>query len=168
LRRLAVWFLVVGVAGNVIYSSIEHLWSTDPMAPTLQNLAMWIAASFGIPALSLFYGCAVILLFHTGAGRRLLQPFTYVGRMALTNYLAQSAICTGIFYGWGLGYFGKVGPLAGLLLAVGIYGVQVLLSALWLGRFHYGPLEWLWRALTYMRRPGGGLATIAQGPNPGM
>jgi uncharacterized protein len=156
LRRLTVWFLVVGLAGNVIYSAVEHLWSTDPMAPTPQNLVMWIAASFGIPALSLFYGSAVILLFQTGMGRRLLQPFTYVGRMALTNYVAQSAICTWIFYGWGLGYFGKVGPLTGLLLAVGIYAVQVLLSALWLRRFRYGPLEWLWRALTYMQRPPAG------------
>jgi uncharacterized protein len=151
IRRWSVWLLAIGLPCNIAVSAIGHLWTEDPMAPTLLNLVGMVLSSIGVPALSLFYGCAAILLFHIDSGRRLLQPFTYVGRMALTNYILQSAICTWIFYGYGLGYFGQTGPLPGLLLALSVYAAQVVFSALWLHYFRYGPLEWLWRALTYLR-----------------
>ena len=79
------------------------------------------------------------------------MPFSYVGRMALTNYLLQSLICTTIFYSYGLGLYGRVGPLADFFLGVAIYGPQVPLSRWWLSTHRYGPMEWLWRRLTYGR-----------------
>jgi uncharacterized protein len=69
--------------------------------------------------------------------------------MALTNYLAQSLICTTIFYGYGFGLYGQVGPALGVFLTLVIFGLQVLFSRWWLSRYHYGPMEWLWRSLTY-------------------
>jgi uncharacterized protein len=81
-----------------------------------------------------------------------LTPLAAVGRTALSNYLLQSLICTTIFYSYGLGLFGRVGPAAGTALAVVIYAVQVPLSRWWLRRFQFGPMEWLWRSLTYMKR----------------
>jgi len=150
-RRWLPWLLVAGVSMNALYVAINHLWTSNPMAPTALNFVMWIAASIGMPALSLFYCLAVVLLFQSGLGRKLLTPFALVGRMALTNYLAQSLICTAIFYGWGLGLFGQVGPLAGLALAVAVYAAQAGISAVWLRRFRYGPVEWLWRSMTYGR-----------------
>ncbi len=67
----------------------------------------------------------------------------------LTNYLLLSLIYVGIFYSYGLGLWGKVGPLVGVSLAVLIFPVLVLLSTWWIRRFRFGPAEWLWRTLTY-------------------
>lgn len=75
------------------------------------------------------------------------------GRMALTNYLLQSLVCTWIFSGWGLGYFEQL-PRAWQLPFVAVFfTLQVLLSQAWLARFRMGPMEWLWRAATYLRLP---------------
>ncbi len=69
--------------------------------------------------------------------------------MALTNYLLQTLICTSIFLGYGLGFYGTVGPAAGFALTIVIYAFQVVFSVWWIGRFRFGPAEWLWRTLTY-------------------
>lgn len=75
------------------------------------------------------------------------------GRMALTNYLSQSVVCTLIFYGYGLGYFERL-PRAGQVpFAIALFALQVLCSHWWLARFRYGPMEWLWRAVTYLQWP---------------
>jgi uncharacterized protein len=71
--------------------------------------------------------------------------------MALTNYLFQSLVFTTIFYSYGLGLYGKVGPALILALAVLIFTLQIPLSVWWLRRFRFGPAEWLWRTLTYGR-----------------
>jgi uncharacterized protein len=81
--------------------------------------------------------------------RRRLAPLATVGRMALSNYLLQSLICTTIFYSYGLGLFGKVRPSLGLLFTIIIFLIQIPLSVWWLRRFQFGPIEWLWRSLTY-------------------
>ena len=69
--------------------------------------------------------------------------------MALTNYVGQSIICTSIFYGTGLGLGGRMGPSLYLPIGLAVYLGQVLISRVWLDRFRFGPLEWLWRVLTY-------------------
>ena len=72
--------------------------------------------------------------------------------MPLTNYLMQSVIGALIFYSWGLGYWLQIGPALCLVLPVIIFfGLQVPLSYLWLRRFELGPMEYLWRVLTYGR-----------------
>jgi uncharacterized protein len=149
LRRWWPWFLAVGLAGNLGYAGISAVYAPDLSEPTALGAAMWFSSAVGVPALSLFYGSAVLLMFQAPALRGLFAPFCAVGRTALTNYLLQSAVCIWIFYGFGLGYFGRVRPPAGLVLAAGIYAGQVGLSALWLRAFRYGPAEWLWRSLTY-------------------
>jgi uncharacterized protein len=75
-----------------------------------------------------------------------------VGRTALSNYIFQSAVGTSVFHGHGLGLFGTVGPAACALLVLVIFAVQVVLSAWWLRHFRFGPVEWVWRCLTYGRR----------------
>jgi uncharacterized protein len=92
------------------------------------------------------------LLAERVTWRPRLAPLSYVGRMALTNYLLQSIICTTIFYGYGLARYGQIGVAAGIVLAVTIYLLQVLFSQWWLHHFRYGPMEWLWRTLTYGHR----------------
>lgn len=103
----------------------------------------------GGPVIGLFYVSTLALLTTEPTWRRRLTPLAAVGRMAFTNYIFQSIVCTFIFYGYGLGLYGRVGPLASTVLAVAIFAVQVVFSRRWLARFSMGPLERVWRALTY-------------------
>ncbi|PKV13670.1 DUF418 domain-containing protein [Xanthomonas prunicola] len=75
------------------------------------------------------------------------------GRMALSNYLLQSLVCTGIFYGYGLGYFEQLPRVWQLPFALAFFALQVLLSRCWLHWFLFGPMEWLWRSVTYLHIP---------------
>ena len=73
--------------------------------------------------------------------------------MPLTNYLLQTVLAGAVFYGWGLGLWGRVDPtFETLLAALLFFAVQLPFSAAWLSRFRYGPVEYLWRLLTYGRR----------------
>jgi len=75
-----------------------------------------------------------------------------VGRTAFSNYLLQTVLATSVFYGHGLGLFGSVSRTEALAVVVGIWALQIPLSVVWLRRFRFGPMEWLWRVLTYGRR----------------
>ena len=72
--------------------------------------------------------------------------------MALTNYLMHSVILTTIFYGYGLGWYGEIPRLAQMAFVVVLIGLQLLISPVWLERYRFGPVEWLWRSLTYWKR----------------
>ena len=101
--------------------------------------------------LALGYGAAVLWLVQRPVAGRVLGAFAPLGRMAFTNYILQSLIFGFIFFGYGLGQFGRMGAAQALALGLVVYAAQMLLSAWWLGRFRYGPLEWLWRTLMYGR-----------------
>lgn len=103
--------------------------------------------------LSTAYLAAFVLLFQTTLGARMLGLLAPVGRMALTNYLLQSLVCGLLFYGYGLGWYGQVDRWGQVQIAMLIFATQAVLSPLWLRHFRYGPVEWLWRALTYGHRP---------------
>jgi uncharacterized protein len=75
-----------------------------------------------------------------------------VGRMAFTNYLLHTLICTTIFYGHGVGLFGRVPRVGQVLVVLGIWAFQLVVSRVWLRDFQFGPVEWLWRSLTYNHR----------------
>lgn len=108
-----------------------------------------------------YVGSILVALGHVGvvmlAVRRgfltgLLARFAAVGRTALTNYLLHSVVMTTIFYGYGFGLYGSVPRAAQMLFVAGMLGVQLWASPWWLGRYRFGPVEWLWRSLTYARR----------------
>ena len=82
-----------------------------------------------------------------------LQWLAPAGRMALSNYLLQSLVCTLVFYSYGLGWFEQMGRAWQLVFAVLLFGVQVIVSRCWLQHFRFGPVEWLWRAFTYLQLP---------------
>lgn len=120
------------------------------------NLPLWSEALIlfvGAPLLALAYISLFALLYEREGGKRLLHAFSYPGKMAFTNYLCQSILCGFMFYGYGLGWFGRVEPVGLLVLGIGIFVVQMLCSKMWLRRFSIGPLEYAWRAFTYWRRP---------------
>jgi uncharacterized protein len=72
-----------------------------------------------------------------------------LGRTAFSNYILQTIICTTIFYGHGFGYFGSVERVGQIIIVFVIYATQLAIAPVWLRRFQFGPLEWLWRRLTY-------------------
>jgi uncharacterized protein len=150
IRRVMIWGLVLGLSLNAAYVAATEL--SDPAQMSGMNTVALIAQTLGGPALCLGYVAAITLLVQRSSWQQRLAPLAAVGRMALTNYLLQSLICTTIFYSYGLGLFGQVGPAAGVLLSVAIYTLQIALSRWWLRRFRFGPMEWLWRSLTYRRR----------------
>ena len=73
--------------------------------------------------------------------------------MALTNYLMHSVICVALSYGFGLGLWWRIGASRAMAIAAAIIIVQIPLSAWWFSRFRFGPIEWIWRRLTYGRPP---------------
>ncbi|MGI9472287.1 MAG: DUF418 domain-containing protein [Rubripirellula sp.] len=76
-----------------------------------------------------------------------------VGRMALTNYLAQTLICTTLFYGHGFALYGSVSRLTQVMIVIAIWVIQILGSRFWMARHAFGPCEYAWRTLTYLHFP---------------
>lgn len=89
----------------------------------------------------------------TSTGRRLLQPLAPMGRMALSNYLAQSLVCTLVFNGYGFGAYQQLGRVWHIPFALALVATQAVFSRIWLQRFTMGPVEYLWRWATYRKRP---------------
>src|SRR5205823_6972392 len=93
----------------------------------------------------------VMLVVRAGSMPWLTARLAAVGRMALTNYLMHTLICTTIFYGYGFGLFATINRTGLMGIVLAIWVVQLIVSPLWLARSRFGPAEWLWRSLTYWR-----------------
>ncbi|BCX04316.1 MAG: hypothetical protein KatS3mg053_2254 [Candidatus Roseilinea sp.] len=139
--------LGVGLPANFLMAWITHVVERDFMSPLLGVWSVLLLV-FG-PVLTFGYLSAFVLLAQREVWHKRFAPLAAAGRMALSNYITQSVVCTLIFYSYGLGLFGRVGAFAGLLLSIVIWLVQLPISVAWLSRFRFGPLEWLWRTLTY-------------------
>jgi len=121
-----------------------------------QVQSVWdLLASFSFTvqqvSLSAFYVAAVTLLYWRQPTRGLLPSLAPLGRMGLTTYLAQTVFGIVMFYGLGFGLLGKVGVATAVGAAIAFYVVQILLAQAWMSRFKLGPVEWLWRSLTYFK-----------------
>lgn len=115
----------------------------------LETIALTFYDLFNLSVATVF-SCSFLLLVMRK--ETILNIFSPYGRMALTNYMLQSLIGAFFFYGWGVGLLGKWPNSHIILLGVGIATAQILLSHFWMSRFHYGPLEWVWRAATLRKR----------------
>ena len=94
---------------------------------------------------------AVTLAVNSGLMRRVRAGVASVGRLALSNYLLQTVVSTFLMYWWGLGWFGDFTRIEQIGLVVVIYLGQVVVSVIWLRFFRMGPVEWVWRTLTYLK-----------------
>ncbi|MXZ60309.1 MAG: DUF418 domain-containing protein [Acidobacteria bacterium] len=121
-------------------------WQRSMLFGTLFN-------AWGCIPVALAYLGLVMLAVRRGFLPALQARLAAVGRMAFTNYLLQTVLCTTIFYGHGLGLFASVERYQQLLIALAVWALQLWLSPIWMRRYAYGPLEWLWRTLTYGRLP---------------
>ena len=151
-RRLALIGFGVGllVVAAGAWWNFAAGWSWDRSMFLGSQFSYWgsLAMAFGYVGLAM-------LAIRRGWFAALQRRLAAAGRMAFTNYIAQTLICTAIFYGHGLGLFGSVDRWQQTIVVMAVWGIQLWWSPLLLRRFRYGPLEWSWRALTYWRIPRG-------------
>ena len=139
---------LTGILLTVFYVCIE-LEALLP-GPALTIILLEVSKHISMILLSFFYMSSLLLLLAAKKmSPSVFTPLATMGRMTLTNYLIQSFICMFIFYGFGLGYIGKVSLLQVFILTLVIYSLQIVFSMFWLKRFSFGPMEWLWRRITY-------------------
>jgi len=149
LRKVCAWCLPIGLTICIFVGYQRSL-------PREVTVSRWLGGVLWLPGshiLAAGYASGIALLFLNDGWKKVLMPFAAVGRTALTNYLAQSVICTWFYYSWGTGLFGKVGPAWGWIPTLVLYSAQVGISNLWLTRYRFGPMEWLWRGMTYGKFP---------------
>jgi len=139
------WALPVGLLAHLGYALTL---GSDKLLPMIANM---VPFTIGLPLLTFGYIAAVVTLARRAPWRKLLAPLAAVGRMSLSNYLLQTVVCTTLFYSYGFGLYGRVSPTVGLIPTVLLYAAQVALSNWWLHRFRFGPVEWLWRSVTYAK-----------------
>ena len=143
LKTICLLGLIIGLPLSTLYA-----WSSMDSKP------------FGFGTHSLFYFISVYLtsfgyisgfclLYLKNRERGVWKFLSYPGRMALTNYISQSIAGVLIFYGIGLGLGADMGLIYGEIIAIGVFLFEVGFSAGWLQYFRFGPLEWIWRCLTY-------------------
>jgi len=148
----------ISINGYVAYRDIKNhfdlaslmfLWT--PYA-SLNGLLGWCAWNVQRLALALAHLAVVMMVCKAGIWRWLTARLAAVGQMALTNYLTHTVVCTTIFNGYGFGLFGKLErfQVYGVVLAVWVF--QLVVSKIWLNHFRFGPVEWLWRSLTYWQK----------------
>lgn len=147
-RRL----IVVGAVGGLtlILAGVWYIEASDWAAGAAlywQQFNYW-----GSFLLASAYVGAIMLYARRRPEGPVTRALAAVGRTAFSNYILQTVIATSIFYGHGLGLFGQVSRVEALSIVVAIWVGEVLLSVLWLRYFRFGPLEWLWRVLTYGKR----------------
>jgi uncharacterized protein len=150
-KRVQWWMLALGLATGAIFGYWQAT-ATDFVTPTPFRVLAGICYYLCRVAIMIFYVATIVRCVHHTDWQRSLAPMAIVGRMPLTNYLMQTALATFIFYGWGLGFWARVGPALELLLAFALFfAIQVPFSKWWLARHELGPMEFLWRRLTYGR-----------------
>jgi uncharacterized protein len=141
--KYLLWFSIIAC---ILFCKVN---AADVNESTILGLVSFEFEKLGRTVLCLFYASSIVLLAQIDKWKPKLNNFAAVGRMALTNYLLQSAVWTTFYYSYGSGLYGKISPAKGLVLTFLFYIVQVVLSIWWMNRFKYGPFEWVWRSLTY-------------------
>lgn len=150
LRRIAAWGIPIGLGAGIGIATLQLTTTPEAMnaRPGLIMLATLLFLTSTFP-LAAGYVSMVTLLLRRSRFAHSLSVFAPVGRMALTNYLTQTVVMLLIFYPFGGGLIGRTGPAIGLLIAGVVFGAQAIASKVWLTYFQFGPMEWVWRSLTY-------------------
>ncbi|MDW8027335.1 MAG: DUF418 domain-containing protein [Armatimonadota bacterium] len=147
-RPLIYKFIVYGLAVGFVFNLMTvFVYLRNP-----NGVLYWLLVGFGALPTALGYMGLLLLWSQSELFKRLQARLIAVGRLALSNYLLQSVICTFIFYGHGLGLYGQLSQSAAFALVPTIWLIQLFISPIWLQYFHLGPAEWLWRSLAEGRR----------------
>ncbi len=149
-RKLFFFSLPVAIVGNYLYA---HFSTKSSYILMDWNMVFSLVGhGFGGPAMTFVYISLIVFCYQRGYFGKVANAIKRTGRMALTNYLAQSLIATTLFFSYGFGLYGKVNIWQGMILTLAIYLVQVIWSHYWLKYYRFGPMEWLWRTLTYGKK----------------
>ncbi|GMU09367.1 DUF418 domain-containing protein [Corallococcus caeni] len=150
LRRLAAWGLGVGTTMGLLVLVLNLVYRGVASPP---GWLAWLRTprDVGYLFMGTGYAAAFALLFQKERWRKVLGVFEPAGRMALTSYLMQSVMSLCLYDGWGLGLIARTPPSRTVLLCAVLFAGQLAFSHWWLARFRFGPVEWLWRSLTYGR-----------------
>ncbi|MBQ5942942.1 DUF418 domain-containing protein [Massilia sp. AB1] len=150
-RKLAMFGLPIGIGMGLLGSTIAMHSIPGSRGADGFQLASGLQMLGNLPA-SLGYVSLVILMLYSASPLNKVKVLAPFGRMALTNYLTQSLVASTFFFGYGFGNWG-ISRADQMLFVVVLAAVQIVFSHLWLSRFRYGPMEWLWRAVTYWTIP---------------
>ncbi len=157
IRRVFLWGLPIGLicmgADWILNTTMGYEVWREQGATLLPQLFGDVLFVYGSTILALAYAAGITLLAQHTRGRRLLAPFGAAGRLALTVYLSGSFMFAALFYGFAFGNVFWLGPVAVTAYAVLFFAIQIVFSVWWTKRFRFGPMEWLWRGLTYLKFP---------------
>ena len=143
--RSWLWLLMVTMPVGIGLTAFAFVMDERKVPQILQPSIRGAASlSLGLAYIAIF-----LLLFQSPTWQRWTSSLIAVGRMALTNYLLQTLIAIILFYGVGLGIGPRFGLIGTLPFFAAIFGLQIVFSQWWLNRFYFGPVEWIWRCLSY-------------------
>jgi uncharacterized protein len=142
-RRIALIGFAIAIPAYSLLAWL--LWADGFTVPMLVALSM--AATVPLRPVMIVAVAALIILL-TRSGGALVERIAAAGRAAFTNYLGTSILMTGLFYGWGLGWFGTMSRIELWPVVLAMWVLMLTWSKPWLDRFQYGPFEWLWRSLS--------------------
>lgn len=145
IRKIQLWSAVIGWPLAI---AILLLGSAD-MNSTLSGNLMMTDTYIASPVISIFYIATLTRLLQRTSWQQWMRPFQAAGRMAATNYLLQSVICIWIYYSFGGGLYGYASPTMYVLIWLMVFAIQLTVSTWWMSHFRFGPVEWIWRKLTY-------------------
>lgn len=143
-RKIGTAAAILAILGLLI-KAVPYLYVKTLMTDYGQDV-------FGGALLAMAYALIIALLSEYRKFDRVFYPLEAAGRLSISNYLFQSVVSTMIFYSYGLGYYGDLSIFSGTMLALGIYVIQLAFSSWWVRKFYYGPVEWLWRSGTYLKK----------------
>ena len=152
--KVYVWMTVIGL---VVGLPLSYLFVVNDVNHNFNWLEIIKTKRFEFYELQRFvhsigiFGL-IMLLYKSGRFKWLFALMRPVGQMAFTNYLTQSFLCGLFFYGVGLGYFGKLELYQLYYVVAVVWSIQIIWSHVWLRYYRFGPLEWLWRSLTYWKK----------------
>ena len=147
-RKLLRKVLTAGLAIGLPVSLLYTYMSMEGGSTVLRDISYLLS----VYPMGLAYAAGFCLLFERRPESALWKKFAATGRMACTNYLGQSVFGILIFYGIGLGLGAGVDLLVTELIALGVFAFQIIFSGIWLKHFRFGPVEWVWRMITYGKR----------------
>ena len=155
IRKVFGWGIGIGAVSALIELWLKQrfgyaAFSENTAANGVRFLGDMLFA-YGSTALALGYGAGIVLLAQKPERQTVLRPLRNLGRMALTVYLSSTAMFTTLFYGYGFGQLFLLGPAATTFYAALFFVILLIFCNWWLGRFRFGPAEWLWRSLTYLK-----------------
>jgi uncharacterized protein len=151
-RRFYAWMVALGYGIGLPLMIFDARQLIDHQFDMMHELhGGMLYNAFGSIIVALGHVGAVMLIVQSGAIAWLMRRLAAVGRMALTNYLTHSLICTTLFYGYGFGLYGTISRTGLAAIVLAIWTSQLVISPIWLRHFRFGPAEWLWRSLTYWR-----------------